>query len=243
MQLALERARTRNAVAIPIIIRTCDWAILPLGDILATPKDGIPVSQWEDRDEAWTDVVKSIRELLNDWEASRAESGGEEQAGGPVTPGGAPYAAQVGPIDGNAPAAAQQWVRRQADDSDWDALKDALLSSLLAAAKTDIGPGIGLDGRRWGTKIVLDTYFPRYKNPRRLVVDDVGGQPNLPGYQLEFYDRDGLLDMQERVRWLIRGDGTRALKRLVPRTSVGDNTYTTETYATQLWELIKQASA
>src|SRR5208337_5062970 len=50
MQLALERARTQNAVAIPIIIRTCDWAILPLGDIPATPKDGIPVSQWEDRD-------------------------------------------------------------------------------------------------------------------------------------------------------------------------------------------------
>lgn len=64
MRRAMERNAEGSARVIPIILRPCDWKSAPFGQILATPKDGKPVTRWADRDEAWLDVVEAIKGAL-----------------------------------------------------------------------------------------------------------------------------------------------------------------------------------
>jgi hypothetical protein len=64
MNRALERHAHGSCVVIPVILRACDWQSTPLGKILATPRDGMPVVQWQDRDEAFLDVAQSIRKAV-----------------------------------------------------------------------------------------------------------------------------------------------------------------------------------
>lgn len=64
MTRALELHRTGSAVVIPIILRHCSWKELEFSKLQATPKDAKPVSQWEDKDEAWLDVIESIKGKL-----------------------------------------------------------------------------------------------------------------------------------------------------------------------------------
>lgn len=64
MTRALEREQAGEARVIPIILRHCDWKSSPFGALLATPKDGKPISAWPDLDEAFLDVVKKIRDAL-----------------------------------------------------------------------------------------------------------------------------------------------------------------------------------
>ncbi len=45
-------------------LRDCDWQSSPLGNLLAVPKDGLPISRWPHPDEAFLDVVRQIRRLL-----------------------------------------------------------------------------------------------------------------------------------------------------------------------------------
>jgi hypothetical protein len=61
---ALERHRSGEARLISIILRPCDWQHSDLAEFLVTPKDGKPITQWPDRDEAFLDVVQSIRAAL-----------------------------------------------------------------------------------------------------------------------------------------------------------------------------------
>jgi hypothetical protein len=66
---AIERHTNREAVVIPVILRSCMWKSTPFGAIQAVPRDGRPVSLWSDRDEAFVNVVEGIKqtaeELLN----------------------------------------------------------------------------------------------------------------------------------------------------------------------------------
>lgn len=64
MTRALERHHAGEARVIPIILRTCDWKASPLGALLAVPKDGRPITKWPDVDDAFQDVVESIRMAL-----------------------------------------------------------------------------------------------------------------------------------------------------------------------------------
>lgn len=64
MKRAIERHRIGEARIIPIILRPCDWKASPLSRFLATPKDGKPITKWPDLDEAFQDVVESIRAAL-----------------------------------------------------------------------------------------------------------------------------------------------------------------------------------
>lgn len=65
MRCALERHESDNAKVIPIILRAVDWHAAPFGKLLALPKDGIPITQWPDRDSALTDVARGIRTAIN----------------------------------------------------------------------------------------------------------------------------------------------------------------------------------
>lgn len=62
MRRAMERHATGGAVVIPVILRSCLWHDAPFGRLTATPPDGKPVTQWPDRDLAFTEVAKAIRD-------------------------------------------------------------------------------------------------------------------------------------------------------------------------------------
>ena len=61
MTRAMERHRTGETVVIPVILRACDWQHAPFGQLMATPVDGRPVTQWPDRDQAFLEVARSVR--------------------------------------------------------------------------------------------------------------------------------------------------------------------------------------
>jgi hypothetical protein len=61
---ALQRHLEGSARVIPVILRPCDWHSLEFGKLLATPTDGRPITKWPNADEAFLDVVKSIKAAL-----------------------------------------------------------------------------------------------------------------------------------------------------------------------------------
>ncbi|GAB4562791.1 MAG: hypothetical protein Tsb0020_11400 [Haliangiales bacterium] len=62
---ALERHHAGSARVIPIILRSCDWHQATFGRLQALPGDGKPVSQWDDEDDAWTEIARALRELID----------------------------------------------------------------------------------------------------------------------------------------------------------------------------------
>jgi hypothetical protein len=64
MQIALERQGKHEAVVIPVILRTVDWSSAPFAHLQAVPRDGKPVTKWDDEDEAFADVARGIREVV-----------------------------------------------------------------------------------------------------------------------------------------------------------------------------------
>jgi transcription initiation factor IIE alpha subunit len=50
---------------IPIIVRPCDWENLPFSKINVLPRKGNPISESENIDRAWTNVVKELRDLIS----------------------------------------------------------------------------------------------------------------------------------------------------------------------------------
>src|SRR5436305_364221 len=71
MKRALERHEAGTARVIPIILRRVYWEGAPFSKLQVLPTDAKPVTQWQDRDEAFWDVtvgiskaVKELRDLL-----------------------------------------------------------------------------------------------------------------------------------------------------------------------------------
>ncbi len=64
MLKALERHELGAAVVIPVILRYCSWVETPLGKLSALPSKGVPITTFEDRDEAWLDVVTGIKQHI-----------------------------------------------------------------------------------------------------------------------------------------------------------------------------------
>jgi hypothetical protein len=61
MKRAMERHHEGSARVIPVILRQCDWQSAPFGKLMVLPQDGKPVVLWADRDEAFTNVARSVR--------------------------------------------------------------------------------------------------------------------------------------------------------------------------------------
>jgi HEAT repeat protein/energy-coupling factor transporter ATP-binding protein EcfA2 len=64
MTRALEHHNQGTARVIPIILRPCDWHSAPFGKLQALPKDGKPVTKWDDQDEAFTNIAQGIRKAV-----------------------------------------------------------------------------------------------------------------------------------------------------------------------------------
>ncbi len=61
---ALERAANEKCIVIPILIKPCVWEKEPFAKLLALPDKGKSVTQYANRDEAWTLVAKGIDALV-----------------------------------------------------------------------------------------------------------------------------------------------------------------------------------
>jgi hypothetical protein len=64
MMRALERHAEGKATVIPVIVRPCDWHQSPFGKLLAAPKDGKAVTLWANLDEAYTDIARQVRAVV-----------------------------------------------------------------------------------------------------------------------------------------------------------------------------------
>jgi tetratricopeptide (TPR) repeat protein len=64
MKRAIERHKAEEACVIPVILRPVDWRGAPFGRLQALPRKAQPITSWSDRDEAFLDVTKGIRDTI-----------------------------------------------------------------------------------------------------------------------------------------------------------------------------------
>lgn len=85
---ALERHMSGSCTVIPVILRPCDWHDAPFGGLMATPKDGRPITQWPDIDAAFLDVTTAIKAaLLKSGVAAAKRAKSEARPSSPHTAG------------------------------------------------------------------------------------------------------------------------------------------------------------
>ncbi len=65
--IALERHNAKEALVIPVVLRPCDWTITPFGELQAVPRDGKPVSTWDDTDAACLEAARMIMDAIEDF--------------------------------------------------------------------------------------------------------------------------------------------------------------------------------
>jgi hypothetical protein len=66
MQRAIERHNAKEACVLPIILRPVDWEYAPFAKLQVLPTAGKPVSDWPTHDHAFRDIVKGIRQAIED---------------------------------------------------------------------------------------------------------------------------------------------------------------------------------
>src|SRR5215475_7058726 len=58
---AMKRHNDGEARVIPVILRHVDWKGAPFGKLQALPRDAKPVTDWQNRDQAFLDIAQGIR--------------------------------------------------------------------------------------------------------------------------------------------------------------------------------------
>jgi hypothetical protein len=64
MKRAMERYQAKEAHVIPILLRPVYWSDTPWNKLQVLPSSGLPVVSWNNRDNAFVDVVKGIRQII-----------------------------------------------------------------------------------------------------------------------------------------------------------------------------------
>lgn len=64
LERAMERHEAGEARVIPVILREVDWHGAPFGKLQALPKNAEPVMNWANIDQAFTDVARGIRKVV-----------------------------------------------------------------------------------------------------------------------------------------------------------------------------------
>src|SRR5450631_982102 len=83
MEQAIKRHNTGKSCVIPIILRPVLWEDAPFSKLQILPTNGIPVTRWQDRDEALWAVAKEVRKVIKEMLLSlktEEERSQEEQA-------------------------------------------------------------------------------------------------------------------------------------------------------------------
>lgn len=64
MKRALERHERDEVRVIPVILHPCDWHGAPFGKLMATPRDGKPISKYPNPHDAFLEIVNAIKDAL-----------------------------------------------------------------------------------------------------------------------------------------------------------------------------------
>lgn len=64
LKRALERFELGEVTIVPILVRPCDFTSLSLNEFQALPVGKIPVSSWEDHEEAYINIIEMIKTIL-----------------------------------------------------------------------------------------------------------------------------------------------------------------------------------
>lgn len=62
---AMELHAEGKTTLVPVILRNCDWENTAFGQFQALPLHGKPIKNWDDKDEAYFNIVKGIRNILS----------------------------------------------------------------------------------------------------------------------------------------------------------------------------------
>lgn len=68
MTRALEMHDSKRARVVPIILRPVDWHGTPFHHLQALPANARPVTQWPSRDQAWENVARNLRIMIDKWQ-------------------------------------------------------------------------------------------------------------------------------------------------------------------------------
>ena len=63
---AMKRHQEGSARVVPVILRKCEWQQMPYAKLQALPKGAKPVTEFTDRDDAFTDIASGVRILVDD---------------------------------------------------------------------------------------------------------------------------------------------------------------------------------
>lgn len=91
LDVAMQRQRSGDAVVVPILLRDVDlqpedadrWPFVKLQGL---PRDWKPVTSWSNRDEAWTNVARGLRETVRVIQDRRAAASSNPRATEPAPP-------------------------------------------------------------------------------------------------------------------------------------------------------------
>lgn len=61
---AVQLQQEGKLTIVPVIIEPCDWLSTPFNRFKALPRDGKPISTWENKNTAFLDTIQNIRKLL-----------------------------------------------------------------------------------------------------------------------------------------------------------------------------------
>jgi hypothetical protein len=65
MKRALERHEQGSAVALPILLRPTHWIKMPFARLQILPTNGLPITKWSDRDDAFLDIIRGIDQIIS----------------------------------------------------------------------------------------------------------------------------------------------------------------------------------
>lgn len=71
MREALARHEKGEAKVVPIIVRPCRWQIAEFNKLQALPKDGKPITEWDNVDKAWLNVEEGIEKAAEEMRRRR----------------------------------------------------------------------------------------------------------------------------------------------------------------------------
>ncbi len=67
MDRAMKLYEQGKAYVIPVILRPTDWEYTPFSKLQVLPKEGKPLTTWNNRDEAFLNVAKGIRKVIEEF--------------------------------------------------------------------------------------------------------------------------------------------------------------------------------
>jgi hypothetical protein len=64
MKRAIEKHEAGESCVIPIAVRSFDWTQTPFEKLQVIPRSGLAIASWSNKDEAWTEITKEIRQVV-----------------------------------------------------------------------------------------------------------------------------------------------------------------------------------